>query len=205
MFLGDQLTAVVDHIIRGSDESVPSASIMRVGVSTLPFIRRDATDRNRTSPFAFTGNKFEFRMVPSSGCIADANTVLNTIAAEAFQAFADELEKAEDFEPVIEEEHYKGYPVYDDKPKKNKNNKIIIVVLVILIIAAIGAGVYVAKNGGIGKKEENTSPSVAVAQYEVPDFVSAGYNQSDIENNGAWNKQFKLCLLYTSPSPRDCS
>ena len=101
MFLGDQLTAVVDHIIRGSDESVPSASIMRVGVSTLPFIRRDATDRNRTSPFAFTGNKFEFRMVPSSGCIADANTVLNTIAAEAFGAFADELEKAEDFEAAL--------------------------------------------------------------------------------------------------------
>ena len=101
MFLGDQLTAVVDHIIRGSEETVPSASIMRVGVSTLPFIRRDATDRNRTSPFAFTGNKFEFRMVPSSGCIADANTVLNTIAAEAFGTFADELEKAEDFEAAL--------------------------------------------------------------------------------------------------------
>ena len=101
MFLGDQLTAVVDHIIRGSEETVPSASIMRVGVSTLPFICRDATDRNRTSPFAFTGNKFEFRMVPSSGCIADANTVLNTIAAEAFGAFADELEKAEDFEAAL--------------------------------------------------------------------------------------------------------
>ena len=101
MFLGDQLTAVVDHIIRGSEETVPSASIMRVGVSTLPFIRRDATDRNRTSPFAFTGNKFEFRMVPSSGCIADANTVLNTIAAAAFGAFADELEKAEDFEAAL--------------------------------------------------------------------------------------------------------
>ena len=101
MFLGDQLTAVVDHIIRGSEETVPSASIMRVGVSTLPFIRRDATDRNRTSPFAFTGNKFEFRMVPSSGCIADANTVLNTIAAEAFGAFADELEKTEDFEAAL--------------------------------------------------------------------------------------------------------
>ena len=101
MFLGDQLTAVVDHIIRGSEETVPSASIMRVGVSTLPFIRRDATDRNRTSPFAFTGNKFEFRMVPSSGCIADAHTVLNTIAAEAFGAFADELEKAEDFETAL--------------------------------------------------------------------------------------------------------
>ena len=96
-----RLTAVVDHIIRGSEETVPSASIMRVGVSTLPFIRRDATDRNRTSPFAFTGNKFEFRMVPSSGCIADANTVLNTIAAEAFGAFADELEKAEDFEAAL--------------------------------------------------------------------------------------------------------
>ena len=101
MFLGDQLTAVVDHIIRGSEETVPSTSIMRVGVSTLPFIRRDATDRNRTSPFAFTGNKFEFRMVPSSGCIADANTVLNTIAAEAFGAFADELEKAENFETAL--------------------------------------------------------------------------------------------------------
>ena len=101
MFLCDQLTAVVDHIIRGSEETVPSASIMRMGVSTLPFIRRDATDRNRTSPFAFTGNKFEFRMVPSSGCIADANTVLNTIAAEAFGAFADELEKAEDFEAAL--------------------------------------------------------------------------------------------------------
>ena len=101
MFLGDQLTAVVDHIIRGSEETVPSASIMRMGVSTLPFIRRDATDRNRTSPFAFTGNKFEFRMVPSSGCIADANTVLNTIAAEAFGAFADELEKEENFEAAL--------------------------------------------------------------------------------------------------------
>ncbi|MBS5679925.1 MAG: glutamine synthetase III [Clostridiales bacterium] len=101
MFLGDQLTAVVDHIIRGSDESVPSASIMRVGVSTLPFIRRDATDRNRTSPFAFTGNKFEFRMVPSSGCIADANIVLNSIAADALEAFADELEKAENFESAM--------------------------------------------------------------------------------------------------------
>lgn len=74
---------------------------MRVGVSTLPFIRRDATDRNRTSPFAFTGNKFEFRMVPSSGCIADANVVLNTIVADALGAFADELEQAEDFDSAM--------------------------------------------------------------------------------------------------------
>jgi len=95
MFLGDQLTAIVEHIIAGNDESVPNVSNMKVGVSTLPMIRRDATDRNRTSPFAFTGNKFEFRMTPSSGCIADANTVLNTITADALCAFADELEKAD--------------------------------------------------------------------------------------------------------------
>ena len=80
MFLGEQLTAIVGHIIEGNEESVPSVSNMKVGVSTLPVIRRDAGDRNRTSPFAFTGNKFEFRMTPSSGCIAAANTVLNTIA-----------------------------------------------------------------------------------------------------------------------------
>ena len=101
MFLGDQLTAIVGHIIEGSEESVPSVSNMKVGVSTLPVIRRDAGDRNRTSPFAFTGNKFEFRMPPSSGCIADANTVLNTIAADALSQFADELEKAESFEEAL--------------------------------------------------------------------------------------------------------
>ena len=67
--------------------------------------------------------------------------------------------------------------------------------MVILIVAAVGAGVYVAKNGGFGNKEENTSQSAAVKQYEVPDFVSAGYTQSDIENNGAWNKQFKLTFV----------
>ena len=103
MFLGEQLTAIVEHIIEGNDENVPSVSNMKVGVSTLPVIRRDATDRNRTSPFAFTGNKFEFRMTPSSGCIADANTVLNTITADALSQFADELEQAEDFESALHE------------------------------------------------------------------------------------------------------
>jgi len=102
MFLGEQLTAIVEHIIAGNDESVPSVSNMKVGVSTLPVIRRDAMDRNRTSPFAFTGNKFEFRMTPSSGCIADANTVLNTIAADALRQFADELEQAEDFDAALQ-------------------------------------------------------------------------------------------------------
>ena len=103
MFLGEQLTAIVEHIIEGNDENVPSVSNMKVGVSTLPVIRRDATDRNRTSPFAFTGNKFEFRMTPSSGCIADTNTVLNTITADALGQFADELEKAEDFKTALHE------------------------------------------------------------------------------------------------------
>ena len=101
MFLGEQLTSIVEHIIAGNDESVPTGSIMKVGVSTLPEIRRDAMDRNRTSPFAFTGNKFEFRMTPSSGCIADANTVLNTITADVLGAFADELEHAEDLDHAL--------------------------------------------------------------------------------------------------------
>jgi len=101
MFLGEPLTSIVEHIIAGNDETVPVVSSMKVGVSTLPVIRRDAGDRNRTSPFAFTGNKFEFRMTPSSGCIADANTVLNTIAADALCQFADELEKAEDFDAAL--------------------------------------------------------------------------------------------------------
>ena len=101
MFLGEQLTAIVEHIIAGNEESVPAVPNMKVGVSTLPVIRRDAGDRNRTSPFAFTGNKFEFRMTPSSGCIAAANTVLNTIAADVLAGFADELEAAEDFPAAL--------------------------------------------------------------------------------------------------------
>ena len=101
MFLGEPLTSIVEHIIAGNDESVPMVSSMKVGVSTLPAIHRDAGDRNRTSPFAFTGNKFEFRMTPSSGCIADANTVLNTITADALASFADELERALDFDKAL--------------------------------------------------------------------------------------------------------
>ena len=101
MFLGEPLTSIVEHIIAGNDESVPMVSSMKVGVATLPAIHRDAGDRNRTSPFAFTGNKFEFRMTPSSGCIADANTVLNTITADALASFADELEQALDLDKAL--------------------------------------------------------------------------------------------------------
>ena len=74
---------------------------MRVGVNTLPYLNRDATDRNRTSPLAFTGNKFEFRMPPSSGSISGPNFVFNTIVADALKEFADQLEKAEDFNEAV--------------------------------------------------------------------------------------------------------
>ena len=101
MFLGDELTGILDSIEKEEPYSAAEKTVMKLGVHVLPKFIRDTTDRNRTSPFAFTGNKFEFRMVPSSGCIADANIVLNSIAADALEAFADELEKAEDFESAM--------------------------------------------------------------------------------------------------------
>lgn len=97
IFLGNQLEDVVEQIIaNGSAADCIGCGQLDTGVSTLPLIRKDAADRNRTSPFAFTGNKFEFRMLGSSDCIATANTVLNTIVAEAFCEAADTLEKSAD-------------------------------------------------------------------------------------------------------------
>ena len=97
IFLGDQLEDVVEQIIEnGTADGCINGAQINTGVSTLPRIMQDATDRNRTSPFAFTGNKFEFRMVVSSECIATANTVLNTIMAEAFAEAADVLEQSTD-------------------------------------------------------------------------------------------------------------
>ena len=101
VFLGDDLNAVVNSIIDGSDYAGPTKSYMRVGVDVLPNIPRDTTDRNRTSPVAFTGNKFEFRMLGASQSVADPNIVLNTIMAEELGQFADELEKAEDFDEAL--------------------------------------------------------------------------------------------------------
>ena len=95
IFLGKQLDDLVDQICeRGAASETLGEELLETGVSTLPTLSKDAADRNRTSPFAFTGNKFEFRMVGSSDSIAAANTVLNTIVADAFCAAADELEKA---------------------------------------------------------------------------------------------------------------
>ena len=101
IFLGDELTAVVESIINGTNYTEPEKSLMRVGIDVLPSIPKDTTDRNRTSPLAFTGNKFEFRMLGSSQSVSGPNIVLNAIMAEALGKFADELEQAEDFDAAL--------------------------------------------------------------------------------------------------------
>ena len=94
--MGEELTAVLEKLSKGQKVASKGAQYMNVGVDTLPAFPKDNTDRNRTSPFAFTGNKFEFRMVGSSQSIAGANVALNTIAAEALDEIATRLEKAKD-------------------------------------------------------------------------------------------------------------
>jgi glutamine synthetase len=102
MFLGDELDTIVNSIITGEEFHKCARKEMLIS-PTVPAIRRDNTDRNRTSPFAFTGNKFEFRMVGSSQNIALANTVLNTAVAKSFSDFADVLEKADNFDEAVDE------------------------------------------------------------------------------------------------------
>ena len=102
VFLGEQLEDVVKQLVEtGIAATCKEGGILETGVSTLPDLEKDATDRNRTSPFAFTGNKFEFRMVGSADSIASPNTTLNAIVAEAFCEAADILEKADDFERTV--------------------------------------------------------------------------------------------------------
>ncbi|WP_312279393.1 glutamine synthetase III, partial [Oscillibacter sp.] len=96
VFLGDELNAVVESIINGTAYTDTGKRTLEVGVDVLPSIRQDNTDRNRTSPMAFTGNKFEFRMLGSSQSISGPNIALNTIMAEELEQFADQLEKAKD-------------------------------------------------------------------------------------------------------------
>jgi glutamine synthetase len=103
IFLGDQLTDILEQIEKGGATSSKSSSELTIGVNTLPSLPKDATDRNRTSPFAFTGNKFEFRMVPSSASIAGPNFVLNTIVAETLSEIAEKLEKASDKDATVQE------------------------------------------------------------------------------------------------------
>lgn len=102
VFIGEQLEDVVDQLCStGEATHSKTGGTLKTGVRTLPDLFKDATDRNRTSPFAFTGNKFEFRMVGASDSISSPNVVLNTIAAEAFKEAADILEKAEDFDTAV--------------------------------------------------------------------------------------------------------
>lgn len=103
IFLGNDLTEILNAVERGDPYTAGEKEEMVIGVHTLPRFPRDMTDRNRTSPFAFTGNKFEFRMVGSSQSIACANMMLNTIAAEAFGKFADELEGVQDVKAKMTE------------------------------------------------------------------------------------------------------
>ncbi len=102
IFLGDELNAVVDSIIQGTEYTDASKKTLEIGVDVLPAIRQDTTDRNRTSPMAFTGNKFEFRMLGSSQSISGPNIALNTIMAEELKQFADELESSADFQADLQ-------------------------------------------------------------------------------------------------------
>ena len=101
IFLGDELTAILDAIEKDEPYSSAEKTVMKLGVHVLPKFIRDTTDRNRTSPFAFTGNKFEFRMLGSSNSIACSNIMLNAAVAESLRQYADYLEKAEDFEAAL--------------------------------------------------------------------------------------------------------
>ncbi len=101
IFLGDELTEILESIEKDIPYDAKEKELMRVGVHTLPKFPKDTTDRNRTSPFAFTGNKFEFRMLGSSASVSDPNTVLNTAVAETLRIFADELETADNFETAL--------------------------------------------------------------------------------------------------------
>ena len=103
IFLGDELNAVVRSIIDGTNYHDPEKGTLRIGVDVLPTIPRDTTDRNRTSPLAFTGNKFEFRMLGSSQSVSGPNIALNTIMAEELGRFANVLEKADDFDASLQE------------------------------------------------------------------------------------------------------
>ena len=98
MFLGDELTGILDSIEKEEPYSAAEKTVMKLGVHVLPKFSKDTTDRNRTSPFAFTGNKFEFRMLGSSNSIACANIMLNAAVAQSLKIYADHLECAQDFD-----------------------------------------------------------------------------------------------------------
>ena len=103
MFVGEELEEVIEALERGEKYKGKGKNVMKLGVDTLPELPKDTTDRNRTSPFAFTGNKFEFRMVGSSFSLSGPNIVINTAVADVLREFADKLEKAPDFNAALHE------------------------------------------------------------------------------------------------------
>ena len=113
MFLGDELQRVLEALENDEEYDGFTRNIMEVGVNALPKFTQDSTDRNRTSPFAFTGNKFEFRMLGSSASISECNVVINTIVAESLRQFADILDKSENFDETI-------HKIIQDVIKKHK-------------------------------------------------------------------------------------
>ncbi len=102
IFLGEELTEILEAIEKDEVYDAREKTVMKVGVHVLPRFPKDATDRNRTSPFAFTGNKFEFRMLGSQASVSEPNVVINTAVAESLRLFADELEQAEDFTGALQ-------------------------------------------------------------------------------------------------------
>lgn len=102
VFVGDELQRVLDAIENGTSVEPNSDKTFEIGVDALPNFPKDTTDRNRTSPYAFTGNKFEFRMLGSADSISCTNVMMNTIFAQILSEFADELEKADDFKRGFE-------------------------------------------------------------------------------------------------------
>ena len=103
IFLGDELTAILESIMTGKPYDKKAKEVMKLGVDSLPAFPKDNTDRNRTSPFAFTGNKFEFRSLGSSMSISGPNVIINTIVADVFQEFSEKLENAKDFTSALNE------------------------------------------------------------------------------------------------------
>ena len=101
IFLGDELTDILESVEKGTHHDNAERVKMSIGSDIIPYIRKDNTDRNRTSPFAFTGNKFEFRMLGSASSISDTNVIMNTMIADVFSQFADRLEKAADFDSEV--------------------------------------------------------------------------------------------------------
>ena len=197
MFLGDEIGRVVDSIISGVPMAERKNSVMELGANVLPSFQKDNTDRNRTSPFAFTGNKFEFRMTGSEQSIGDACFVLNTIVAESLSQFADRLEGAADIDSAVDAlikdvftKHQRiifNGDGYEDEWVSEAEKRGLL-----NLTSTVAAAPYLAskENVELFKKHGIFSEVESAARYEIKLEEYAKIINID-------------CLLYTSPSPRD--